>query len=133
MSEVYSQSYVNLAANAANGSDGGLVFLRDPLTINPCLIGDPRDKSRTKYYYCADNSLWARKVSKSVLSPRAWVLQETLPAPRALNFTSDQLFWECQTMRANEVEPHGLLSSRPSMGLNLSNDFQILVQDHLNL
>jgi len=101
-----------------------LPFLRDPQTINPCLIRDPRDKSGTKYYYCTDNSLWARKVSNNVLSTRAWVLQETLLAPRTLNFTSDQLSWECQTMRANEVEPHGRLPSRPSMGLNLSNDFQ---------
>ena len=39
---------------------------------------------------------------------RAWVFQETVLAPRTLNYDSNMLYWECHQLRAWETKPGGL-------------------------
>jgi hypothetical protein len=69
MPEVYSHSYLNLAAHAAGNCRNGLIFARDPQSINHCLVQDPSDGSGTRYYHCTDEGLWKRKISKKYAIP----------------------------------------------------------------
>ena len=39
---------------------------------------------------------------KSTLSSRAWVLQETMMAPRTLHYCEQQMLWECRSLRVAE-------------------------------
>ncbi len=108
MFHIYSHSYLNLAASSSQDSDGGLFRNRNPMELRSCLIDNLGDRFEGKYYRCVDWSLWRRKVSSTVLSTRAWVLQETMLAPRTLHFSSDQLFWECKPLFGSETDPEGV-------------------------
>ena len=61
-----------------------------------------------RYYDCIDRELWLREVSQSPLGRRAWVVQERLLAPRVIHFGANQLFWECNGLKACELYPNGL-------------------------
>jgi hypothetical protein len=43
------------------------------------------------------------------LNKRAWVVQETLLAPRVLFLCGSQVFWECYEFTASEEYPDGVL------------------------
>jgi hypothetical protein len=47
-------------------------------------------------------------VANAPLYTRGWVFQERLLAPRVLNFTRNQLFWECNDLHASKSWPAGL-------------------------
>ena len=49
-----------------------------------------------------------REVSDSPLLRQAWV-QERLLSPRVVHFGAHQIFWECNTLKACELYPSGLL------------------------
>lgn len=42
------------------------------------------------------------------LAKRAWVLQETLLAPRVLSLCGSQMIWECCELSASEAYPNGI-------------------------
>ena len=50
-------------------------------------------------FYCHDLK---STVPESHLAKRAWIFQERLLAPRMINFTGDQILWECGTILATE-------------------------------
>jgi hypothetical protein len=64
------------------------------------------------------------------LNKRGWVFQERTLAPRIVHFTMDQVFWECHSLEASEVLPHGVPGRPPkqfdkSVGINsASSDIQ---------
>ena len=53
-------------------------------------------------YYCLSN-VWEECLAKAPLNERAWVFQERLLAPRVLNFSTEQIFWECMQTEACEM------------------------------
>jgi hypothetical protein len=139
MGEIYRGSVCNIAATAAIDGHGGLLMhlRRNPayigrLHVHVSDMGQlkfedteeddvgtydsiyPMKESQWRgmapgYYDCYDLSLWWREVSDSPLLRRAWVVQERLLAPRVVHFGANQIFWECNTLKACELNPSGLL------------------------
>ena len=138
MGQVYQGSICNIAATAAkDGNDGLLMHVSrhqayiEPLHVQVPSMGqlkfeDVEEEDEGTYdsiypmednkwtgmapgsYGCHDNSLWAREISDSPLLRRAWVVQERLLAPRVVHFGARQIVWECNTLRACELDPSGL-------------------------
>ena len=111
MAEVYSHSYLNLAAAASSDSNGGLFRQRAPHFATKCLVdltwSSPQGPP-PGLFYCYQPDEWEIQVANAPLYMRGWVCQERLLAPRVLNFTRDQLFWECNDLHASESWPAGL-------------------------
>jgi hypothetical protein len=123
MTDVYSNSWITVAADAAINSNDGI-------------INDERRKIKVKRFKCPglgtqDSVVCIRKKgfglqdsfnhhcwtgpTRSPLSLRGWVLQESVLAPRILHFTVEELTWECNTQSRCEcqVQPHHFSSELP--------------------
>ncbi|KAL8914317.1 MAG: hypothetical protein Q9171_001037 [Xanthocarpia ochracea] len=112
MWQVYSNAYVNIAATSSSNSSQGLFRQRGTLTTHPC-IADVREGHPfmpAGKYHCYDDAEWANQVSRAPLNKRAWVQQEWLLSDRVIHFARDQVFWECQRMKASERFPKGIPS-----------------------
>ena len=62
------------------------------------------------------------EIEECPLSRRAWALQERLLSPHIVHFGRNQLFWECNELRAGETFPQGLdtwLKMKPSVACDL--------------
>jgi hypothetical protein len=119
MSKVYANSYLNLAATASQNSQEGLFQTREPSSVKRCLFVPHRAReveylsSSTKEqptigWDCVNPSDWVTAIVEAPLNARAWVYQERALAPRILHFSSSEIFWECNHMRASETFPNGL-------------------------
>jgi hypothetical protein len=100
MADVYKNSYVTLAAESARNSHEGIL---NPRHLAFGSIEIPfNSKAHT-----IDTSMYVRPVqddwqtsitgAKSTLYSRAWVLQESMLAPRTLHYGAQQMFWECKS------------------------------------
>lgn len=119
MASIYSGGYINIAANAAVHSDGGLFTLRRPLEISPCMMYVSNILRHWQKEPCA---VWVedpnrRYIADSPLNKRAWVLQERLLSPRTVHFTGTKIFWECPTHIASEIDPQGYFEVHQESGL----------------
>ena len=87
MGEVYSRSYLNIAATASTDGQGGLFRTRDPLSITPCrIVPTWEDFSREPLVYF-DTSQYRTDIEEAPMNQRAWVVQERLLAPRVVHFS----------------------------------------------
>ncbi len=102
MSYIYSNSLVNIAATSAfNGSEG---ILHDrisgvELPLSPGISSPDREST----------NLWIRALSPvegSTLDSRAWVVQETILAPRTLYFGRNEASFRCRLLHCSEI--HGI-------------------------
>ena len=59
-------------------------------------------------YEVCDTDMWYRNIADSPLGHRAWIVQERLLASRVLHFAQDELFWECNKLKACERYPCGI-------------------------
>ncbi|ROV87505.1 hypothetical protein VPNG_10389 [Cytospora leucostoma] len=138
MHQVYSQSYLNISATAAEQSRQWLYLRRKSripreaeadLNIKG-LPGSRSEKDRVeerrryeagmqprlerdahKYIrrcMVIDASHFEDLVTQASVNRRAWVLQERLLAPRVLYFCQGQIAWECREHSAAGVLPWGL-------------------------
>jgi hypothetical protein len=127
MGDVYSNSWITIAADAAANSDEGF-------------LSNDRQKIKVKRFHCPglgtqDSEVCIRKKgsgfqdsfshhfwtgpARSPLSSRGWVLQESVLAPRILHFTAEELTWEC-TMQSRcecQVRPNHFSSALPMKAL----------------
>lgn len=101
MSDIYANAWCNLAA--ATGKDGtvGLFSDRRRSGAPSILVYDDSAKATTVYVLFLA-SVWD-PVAKSHLVDRAWVHQERTLSRRILHFTTGEIFWECQNLRASET------------------------------
>lgn len=104
MASIYSNSVLTIAAEAARDDSIGIFR-----SANMCR---PKFSVKVKGHWNnhAIDHVWFRSPSLPDsggfhLHQRAWVLQETLLAPRVLTYTSEQLFYTCRTTQYNEFEP----------------------------
>jgi Heterokaryon incompatibility protein (HET) len=95
MSEVYSHSFVTIAASASKDGNGGLFYTKSPGATFPFEITVPKGRAQG-HYLCYDTSVWRENVEGAILNSRAWVLQERLLSRRLLHFTQDQVYWQCE-------------------------------------
>ncbi|KAF2234099.1 HET-domain-containing protein [Viridothelium virens] len=59
-------------------------------------------------YYLLPGGLYFHQVEDSPLHKRAWVLQETMLAPRVLSVCKSQFWWVCLEHQACETFPNGI-------------------------
>ncbi|KAH8647043.1 heterokaryon incompatibility protein-domain-containing protein [Tricladium varicosporioides] len=82
MKDIYARSYITFAAAIGKDSRYGL-FSREPEAVSICEGKGPKR--------CARYTVW----TTSVLSTRAWVMQERLLSRRTLYFYEDEVLLEC--------------------------------------
>lgn len=133
MTDVYSNSLVNLRACDAINGDGGCYYT-DSEMAKPGGIYYEMAKSRGTNYemsnrggtfryihgggntdstICWDfmpSELFKTAADSSHLASRAWALQERLLPLRKIHFSKIDMFWECKTKIASSVSPEGLLN-----------------------
>lgn len=137
MHKVYRNSYCNIAASDSSNSEGGLFRLRtldDVVLARYPLDGEILTGVLAGAWRIVPEDLWDRGLLEHPLYGRGWVFQgmyspsssspeivrtkaqrftsisqtERMLAPRALHFTSTQIFWDCPTHSACESLPGGL-------------------------
>jgi len=100
MADIYKNSYVTIAAEASKDSHMGMLnprtFHSEPIEL--AFNSKARNIHTTVYVRQALDD-WETCVngSKSALSSRGWVLQESLLAPRTIRVGMQQMFWECKS------------------------------------
>lgn len=100
MGEIYSRSYLTIAASASKDSSGGC-FLQRPTNTHvrvKCSISD----SSTGYVFVREKPKSFNELDRSKLNTRAWVAQERLLSPRTIHYDIDQIMWECKEARYSE-------------------------------
>jgi hypothetical protein len=60
-----------------------------------------------RYAFVQDHNEWAGSFYKSQINQRGWALQEQLLSRRILYLDNNKLYWECNDLRACELEPRG--------------------------
>ncbi|KAJ9603106.1 hypothetical protein H2200_012401 [Cladophialophora chaetospira] len=108
MASIYSDAYVNIAATASPDGDAGLFLARNKYLANPCVISATWKMFPPGEYVVYDQNAWYSGIEHSILSTRAWVLQERLLSRRTIHFAADQVSWECVRVQANETWPKGV-------------------------
>jgi hypothetical protein len=106
MSDIYLNSYVSIAADASNNSEGGLfhdVALHDKLPIRRRMSKDTYGLFEDKVYDFIDTNKSTACLQEEPLNSRAWVCQERILSDGILYFTSQGIFWQCPTLYATEA------------------------------
>jgi hypothetical protein len=111
MTSVYMNSFINIGANAAGDSRGGLFQQRSWKSVNPLLV--PLTYT-PKNWHSKPVVLWPSPISGSLLDhaplgDRGWVVQELLLAPRTVHFLKHKVVWECDERRVSETDVTGKL------------------------
>ncbi|KAI1409327.1 heterokaryon incompatibility protein-domain-containing protein [Hypoxylon sp. FL1857] len=104
MSQVYSNSYCNIAAAHARDGSFGCFARRDPATVQPLHV-DLNWGHSPGAHYVVWTRYWTERVLETPLNMRAWVFQERTLAPRNLFFGATEAFFECLENRASEHFP----------------------------
>jgi hypothetical protein len=116
MADVYSQSYLTIAATASSTSLGGCLFNRWHETLDGHEIPHSISKfhsERTKAppelklrYSARGHEYFAGQCpdmgNDALLLTRAWAFQERILSKRIIHFHSEEMIWECQECRSCE-------------------------------
>jgi hypothetical protein len=115
MGAIYRQAFVTLAATDTEDATSGLFFPRSSTKTKPCKLHLPLRKDmfagESGPLYAISPQFRRGKDIGRVRGPldtRAWVLQEQILSGRVLNFTRDQVYFECLSTEASEVLPYTL-------------------------
>lgn len=105
MSEVYGNSYINIAASSAlNPGEGCFTkpqSMRDTVEAKVIISGQEYEC----WFYHVGNS-YTLAVEKSHLMSRAWAVQEKLLPTRSIHFGDRGAFWECRSSVGLERLPN---------------------------
>ena len=105
MADIYKNSYVTIAAESSPDSHFGILHRR---TFSFSAIEVPFHSTiynlQASMFIRPAIDSWETSLTspKSKLCSRAWVLQESLLAPRTLHFSSQQMLWECRSRSLSE-------------------------------
>ncbi|KAJ2975267.1 hypothetical protein NUW58_g8408 [Xylaria curta] len=112
MGSIYRNAACNIAATwAANSSDGCFSY-RDPNTVKPCMINLDLAHNGSSTYQISNPRRYGEEVLQAPLNLRGWVVQERYLARRQLNFTKNQVHWECYELIASEELLAGIQEPR---------------------
>ena len=93
MTIIYSNSFLNLAADVSRNSSEGLFRSPSPTDPSPrCLKLGSQSIGFFSYHF-VNVDYWDTEIRDSILNSRAWVFQETMLAPCTLYFGSSEIFW----------------------------------------
>ena len=111
MSDVYSGSFLNIAATSSSDSQGGPYHERNPLQVTPF---------RAKLSFALNH--WKKRpfaffprtnryghLHHTPLAKPAWVVQERLLVPRTVHFLRHKVVWECTDLTASESDTEGVI------------------------
>lgn len=123
MGSIYQHSILNIAATGFADGSKGLFVDRDPNVMTPIGVvvendqyvhfgeGETRQREDDKnHYLLVDVHAWKDGVDEAPLGKRGWVIQERSLSVRTIHLGAKQLYWECLSLRANEVFPKGFVS-----------------------
>jgi len=106
MADIYSSSYINIAATGSDNPHGGL-FFDNPLLRRPCLL-HPDWASAMGFpkggILVASQDAFQNRVLNAVLNSRGWVFQERLLSPRTIHFARDQMWWTSNASNTVHME-----------------------------
>jgi hypothetical protein len=104
MSQIYGNSYINIAASSATDPGQGCFLrpqdMRDALSTEVIIAG----QNHGCEFYNHENS-YSLAVEKSHLLTRAWALQEKLLPARTLHLGHRGAYWECRSGAGLECLP----------------------------
>lgn len=111
MSDIYSNSLLNISADWGNEENGLFFRRRHELRLlcevqvrwKAAAVDEARQLPET--CYLVGEHKWIDDFLKSPLNRRGWVMQERILAPRVLHFTPKQVSWECTRMLRSERWP----------------------------
>jgi hypothetical protein len=111
MTSVYMNSFVNIGANAAGDSRGGLFQQRSWKSVNPLSVNLTYIPTG---WYRKPVVLWPNPgigalLDNAPLGDRGWIVQERLLAPRTVHFLKHKVVWECDECQASETDVTGKL------------------------
>lgn len=111
--DVYKHGFLNISAVAAADMRTGIYVPRDSSKCGPLLIQETTSLSQSdgSQWAVIQKCFWQDAVDWNHLNARGWVLQERVLAPRTIYYTKGFVHWECRSMGASEIFPHGLPSS----------------------
>ena len=103
MADVFSNSYITLAASNADGDSKGFLHTRIvPDKISTRLRMNDGDECQLYFQLWTGSEAFRQRlgapVDKEPLTSRAWVIQERWLSRRTVLFATDQTFWECQEL-----------------------------------
>ena len=114
MSQVYSNSVINIGAAQASSPAQGLFSTRGTEDFKKISLrwrptADDEEVSYSLRHRTAteplDNAFY--ELSESRLAERAWVVQESVLSPRMLSFNGPEVFWQCSEAAACGDFPDG--------------------------
>ncbi|KAK7417426.1 hypothetical protein QQX98_004545 [Neonectria punicea] len=112
MSSVFGNSFLTIAATAAEDASHGLVCppaQRDPESWLPARIRRDWGAQFAGDFYVCDYRDWWTKLDNAPLNRRGWAFQERMLAPRVLHLGLEQVAFECPATTACERLPFGNL------------------------
>ena len=92
MSDVYMNSWCNIAATKALDARDGCFAERNLLDISHCIIEAKWTSHPSETYVCWIPDIWENAVNNQKLLQRAWVTQEIVLSSRLLHFSEYQMF-----------------------------------------
>lgn len=114
IANVYKNSVLTIAAADSEDSEGGLFRQRvrsrtRPVTFSPRIAPFPSSANSEVVFAFGDRQRSNDALRcESRLDRRGWVLQEQLLSPRILNYSFQELYWECTALLASESYPAGI-------------------------
>ena len=116
MKDVYGHSYLTIAATASKNGSGGLFVQPKAKTHLVSLQNSKGYRGNLNVHYrpsvanigCRRMNGRRDRVGLSPLPRRAWAYQGKMLSPRVVQYTSEELVWECDTMKTCEcgLEPY---------------------------
>ncbi|KAH6694866.1 heterokaryon incompatibility protein-domain-containing protein [Leptodontidium sp. MPI-SDFR-AT-0119] len=101
MLSIYENSYITIAATASGGSSEGLFHDVPPACLGDQLIQGSKTHDGIIIRLEPEHGDSHEKMGPPTTLPlmtRGWVFQERLVPPRTINFTDNEIVWECREM-----------------------------------
>jgi hypothetical protein len=112
MDYIYEHATVTIAAEASPDSLTGIVGSTEAHRHDQSTLPKARCHSNASNIFGTiqfriDRESRIQRRSRSVLSDRAWTLQEEILSPCILRFSAQQVVWRCPTSKLTEWQPQG--------------------------
>lgn len=103
VSEIYGNSYLNIAATNAQDGSQGLLQVGKKHRNNSFRAWEYTENGQARLsYHCVSARMYDHSMMQAPLMQRAWVVQERLLQTHC-PFYSNQVFWECKQKTACEA------------------------------